>query len=72
MQNNYGQLLWKIDKVFKTKKAFCQAAGIDVKTLNNYITGRHAMPATFISKCCELLSIPTEEIGVYFFAYEMG
>lgn len=68
MLNNYGQLLWKIEKVFKTKKAFCIAADIDTKTLNNYINGRHAMPATFISKCCKLLSIPTDEIGFYFFA----
>lgn len=72
MPNNYGQLVWKIEKTYKTKKAFSLAAGVDVKTLNNYLNGKNAMPATFISKCCELLSIPTAEIGFYFFTPEMG
>lgn len=72
MPNNYGQLLWKIEKNFSTKKAFCEAAAVDLKTLRNYITGETPMPATFINKACELLSIPKEEIGFYFFTPDEG
>lgn len=67
MPNNYAQLLWKIEKTFRTKKAFCTAIEIDPKTLKSYIDGENPMPATFISRACELLSIPKEEIGFYFF-----
>lgn len=72
MPNNYGQLLWKIEKTYGTKKAFSQAAEVDTKTLRKYITGETPMPATFISRACELLSIPKEEIGFYFFTPDAG
>lgn len=67
MANNYGLFLWRIDEKFKTKKAFCEAVGITTATLMNYTSGKNAMPSTFIAKACELLEIPTEEIGLYFF-----
>lgn len=72
MPNNYAQLLWKIDKAYGTKKAFYEAAGISSKTFDGYIKGETPMPATFISKACELLSIPREEIGLYFFTPDAG
>lgn len=68
MANNYGLLLWRIDKKYGTKKAFCEAAEISANTLTNYTSGNTPMPSTFICKACELLEIPREEIGVYFFA----
>lgn len=67
MQNDYGQLLWRINQKFGTQKAFCEAADISTNTLKNYINGATAMPSTFIAKACELLEIPVEEIGFYFF-----
>lgn len=68
MPNNYGLLLWRIDKKYGTQKAFCEAAEISVNTFSNYVNGLTPMPSTFICKACELLSIPREEIGAYFFA----
>lgn len=65
--NNYSLLLWRIDKVFPTKKAFCESMGISSNTLKNYISGQTDIPSGFIAKACELLSIPQEEIGLYFF-----
>lgn len=67
MANDYSSLMWKINKKFGTQKAFCVVAGISENTLSNYIHGKTPMPSTFISKTCELLAIPLEEIGFYFF-----
>lgn len=72
MPNNYAQLLWKIAQIYGTKKAFYQAAGVSSKTFDGYIKGKTPMPATFISKACDLLSIPQEEIGLYFFTADAG
>lgn len=72
MANDYGQLLWRIGQAFGTQKAFCEAAGISTNTLKNYINGTTPMPSTFINKACELLQIPIEEIGFYFFRVNAG
>ena len=72
MPNNYAQLLWLIEKNYGTKKAFYEAAGVTSKTFTGYIKGETPMPATFISKACELLSIPRDEIGFYFFTSDAG
>lgn len=72
MQNNYGLLLWKIEKTYKTKKAFCEAVKVSTKTFKSYIDGETAMPSAFIAKACQLLDIPNEEIGLYFFTVDAG
>lgn len=59
----YARILAK----FRSKKAFCQLCGISPQTLNNYLSGRRAMSADFISKASELLGLSLEEIGLYFF-----
>lgn len=64
---NYGNFLWQIKEKYNTKKAFCEAAGITTKTLQNYLEGVTPMPADFIEKACQLLDIHPEEIGAYFF-----
>ncbi len=64
---NYGALTWKIDLVCGSKKAFCEKVGVSAATLNNYFRGETFMPADFIMKACEVLSIPAGEIGAYFF-----
>lgn len=67
MPKNYSSLLWRIDKKFSTRKAFCDAIGISANTLSNYVNGHTGMTVSFIEKACEVLSIPKEEIGFYFF-----
>ena len=65
---NYGSLLWEIDRKFETRKEFCEKVGISAPTLYRYINGASSMPSDFILKTCEVLSIPRDEIGAYFFA----
>lgn len=67
-QLNYGSLLWEIDRKFETRKDFCQKIGISEPTLYRYLNGTSSMPSTVILKTCTVLSIPREEIGLYFFA----
>ena len=71
MKNNYGAFIWKMKHKFNTQAAFCKAAGISANTLTNYINGKTPIPSTFINKACELLDIPLEEIGFYFFRKEV-
>ena len=70
MPKNYSSLLWRIEKVFGTRKAFCEAIGISANTLSNYINGHTEMPSGFIEKACKVLKIPNEEIGFYFFTLD--
>lgn len=64
---NYGSLLWEIDKKYDTRKAFCDEIGISTATLSRYMNGSSQMPTDVILKACEVLSIPKDEIGFYFF-----
>lgn len=70
MPKNFSSLLWRIDKKFGTRKAFCEAVGISANTLTNYVNGHTEMPSGFIEKACDVLSIPKEEIGFYFFTLD--
>ncbi len=70
MKFNYGSLLWKIDQ-HGTRVQFCKEVGITPVTFRNYINGISSMPSSFILKTCEVLSIPREEIGAYFFTPEV-
>lgn len=64
---NYGSLLWEIDKKYGNRRAFCDEIGISAVTLSRYINGLSQMPTDVIIKSCEVLSIPKDEIGFYFF-----
>lgn len=66
-QFNYGSLLWEIDRRFENRTEFCKKVGISGPTLWRYLKGTSPMPSDFIAKACEVLSIPKEEIGFYFF-----
>lgn len=66
-QFNYGSLMWEIDRQFDNRKAFCDKVGISTTTLYRYQTGESTMTADFIARACEVLSIPVDEIGTYFF-----
>ena len=66
-QFNYGSLLWKVDHKFKYRTDFCKEIGISAPTLYRYMNGGSSMPSDVILKICEVLSIPKEEIGAYFF-----
>ena len=60
-------LLTRIDEVCGSRPAFCKAVGISEGELQDYLTGREPMSYEFLDKASEILSIPAEEIGCYFF-----
>lgn len=67
---DYGAFLWKVDSL-GSRTSFCEKVGVTPVTFRNYINGNTSMPSTFIEKSCEILSIPKEEIGLYFFRCEV-
>lgn len=70
MQKNirtFGKLREKIKAVYGTQKAFANAMGMNVATLNAKLNGKASWVATEIEKTCSLLGISTNEITEYFF-----
>jgi hypothetical protein len=63
----FGKLREEIKKVFGTQKAFAEAMGINVATLNLKLCSKATWTLDEIEKACALLNIPTEKIGEYFF-----
>jgi transcriptional regulator with XRE-family HTH domain len=64
----YSKLKGRIVEKFGTQKAFAEAIGLDVATINGRLNGRSQWRADEIAKACELLDIPLEYAHVYFFA----
>jgi len=65
----YSKLLGRIVEVYGTRKAFAEKAGYSVQTLRWKLDGRSEWGQKEILKICELLSIPHEDIPVYFFNF---
>lgn len=63
-----ANLLFLIDKKFKSKSEFCRVAGISRNQFYNEIQNHKGMKAETILKAAEALKIPPQEIGFYFFA----
>ena len=70
MQRNtrtFGRLREKIKAVYGTQKAFADAMGMNVATLNAKLNGNATWTLMEIEKACNLLDIPISEIVEYFF-----
>ena len=70
MQRNtrtFGRLREKIKEVFGTQKAFADAMGMNVATLNAKLNGKASWVATEIEKAIALLGILVNDIPEYFF-----
>lgn len=63
----FGRLREKIKAVFGTQKAFADAMGINVATLNAKLNSKAEWTLNEIEKACVLLNIPAEKIQEYFF-----
>ena len=63
----FGKLREKIKVVFGTQKAFADAMGMNVATLNAKLNSKAEWTLNEIEKACVLLSIPAEKIQEYFF-----
>ena len=70
MQNNirtFGRLKEKIKEVFGTQKAFADAMGMNVATLNAKLNGKASWVATEIENAVALLGVLVSDIPEYFF-----
>ena len=67
MQRTYGKLREKIKTKYPTLKKFAETIGIDASTLSLKLNGLAPWKQTEIETVCQLLGIPVNEIGDYFF-----
>lgn len=70
MQRNtrtFGRLREKIKEVFGTQKAFADAMGMNVATLNAKLNSKADWTATEIEKTTALLGVLANDIPEYFF-----
>ena len=63
----FGKLREKIKIVFGTQKAFADAMGMNVATLNAKLNSKNDWTLSEIEKVCDLLNISIPETKDYFF-----
>lgn len=64
----YRKLSGKINEVFESRKNFAKALETSEVTVSNKMNGISGFSQKDIEKWAELLGIPVEEYGIYFFA----
>ena len=67
MAFDFSKLRGKIKEVFGTQEKFAKAMGMSGVTLSAKLNNTVDFTMSEINKACELLSIPTEFIPIYFF-----
>lgn len=67
MKFNHSKLLGRMREYHYTQAMLAGKMGINESTLNTKLKGKAYFTAKEIDKMCELLNIPNEEIGLYFF-----
>ena len=67
MAFDYSKLRGKIREMFETQSKFAKAMGISSVSLSAKLNNTVQFTQAEINKACELLSIPTEFIPIYFF-----
>lgn len=63
----FGKLREKIKVVFGTQKAFADAMGLNVASVNGKLNSKVEWTVNEVEKAIELLGIDTKEIQEYFF-----
>lgn len=63
----FGRLKEKIKEVYRTQKAFADAIGINVATLNAKLNSKAKWDLEEIEKACDLLDISNDDMMSYFF-----
>lgn len=71
MKFNYNKLRGRIVEKFGCLKNFSDELSITYESLSKKLNNLIAVSQTDIIEWCQLLDIPTEEIGSYFFALEV-
>lgn len=67
MSYDYSKLSGKIVEKFGTQYNFAIAMGLSERSLSLKINSNVPWKSTDISRACELLGIPSNDIGKYFF-----
>lgn len=62
---DYSKLNGKIVEVFGTKKKFAQSMNLSEKSISAKTNNKRCWQQSEISKACELLQIPSDEINSY-------
>jgi transcriptional regulator with XRE-family HTH domain len=68
----YNKLRGRIVEIFGTQKKFADALGISDATVASRLSGRLKFSQDEIIAWCNALKIEANEIGVYFFDYELS
>jgi transcriptional regulator with XRE-family HTH domain len=68
MVYNYSKLLGKIKEMGFTQNELSNLIGKNKSTLNAKLNGKGNFTVPEMDAICEVLDIPNEEIGAYFFA----
>lgn len=64
---DYSKLLGRIKEYGHTQKSIAKEAGISESHFCQKLSGSYPFKQSDIQKLCELLNIPANEIGNYFF-----
>lgn len=70
---DYRKLIGRIIEKFGTRKAFAEATGISENSMSQKLSNKMAITTDDIMLWCkpELLDIPGDKIGVYFFTLKV-
>lgn len=68
---SYGKLKGRIREVCHTQKAFADAIGLSITSVNQRLSGKVQWKSTEIAKACEVLHIPLADAWQYFFTLKV-
>lgn len=71
MSFNYSKLKGRIIEKYGTQRNFAREMNLSEKTLSSKLKNVTSWKNDDISRACDLLEIPIEEIPVYFFEVEV-
>lgn len=71
MRFNYSKLLGRMKEFGYTQEKLSQIVGISVGTISQKLNNKAYFYQPEISKICEILNIPDEEVCAYFFTLEV-
>ena len=68
MKYNYSKLLGRLKECKLTQAELAEKIGKHITTLSAKLNNKNAFTSEEIDRICEVLEIPNDEIGKYFFA----
>lgn len=71
MAYRYDELIGRIISKYGSRKAFAKEMRFSAESLSMKLNGKRYFDQQEISRACELLDIPDEDVGKYFFALKV-